>query len=130
MNGLTVAQCRSVLRKDALDLIETMETNVTDAFNKSYDEGYKDGIKEFAERLKAKALIDTGFEVLQLGTIDYLVKEMVGDKLYYIYGSNGFNLTVEKIVIKEEGMFLVDKTFNDWYSIEEEAEQALGGGKE
>lgn len=64
----------------------------------------------------------------------------VGDKLYFLCGSKVFNLTVEKIVIKEEGMFLVDKAFNDWYSIEElaktlylseeEAEQALKGGAE
>lgn len=65
----------------------------------------------------------------------------VGDKLYFLYGSKVFNLTVEKIVIKEEGMFLVDKAFNDWYSIEElgktlylseeEAEAKLKeGGKE
>ena len=64
----------------------------------------------------------------------------VGDKIYFTYNEKVFNLTVEKIVIKEEGMFLVDKEFNDWYSIkklgktlyltQEEAEKALNGGAE
>lgn len=64
----------------------------------------------------------------------------VGDKIYFTYNEKVFNLTVEKIVIKEEGMFLVDKEFNDWYSIEElgkslyltreEAETKLKGGAE
>lgn len=35
-----------------------------------------EAVKEFAERLKKEALIDSGFEVLQAGTIDRLVKEM------------------------------------------------------
>lgn len=35
-----------------------------------------EAIKEFAERLKKEVLIDSGFEVLQVGTIDNLVKEM------------------------------------------------------
>ena len=35
-----------------------------------------EAIKEFAERLKNEAFIDRGFEVLQSGTIDNLVKEM------------------------------------------------------
>ena len=78
---------------------------------------------------------------------DYLIENgvivlpcKIGDKLYFLYGSKVFNLTVEKIVIKEDGMFLVDKAFNDWYSIEElgktlylseeEAEQALKRGGE
>ena len=64
----------------------------------------------------------------------------VGDKIYFTYNEKVFNLTVEKIVIKDEGMFLVDKEFNDWYSIkklgktlyltQEEAEAALKGGAE
>lgn len=40
-----------------------------------------EAIKEFAERLKKEALIDSGFEVLQVGTIDNLVKEMTEGKL-------------------------------------------------
>ena len=35
-----------------------------------------EAIKDFAERLKKEVLIDSGFEVLQVGTIDTLVKEM------------------------------------------------------
>ena len=35
-----------------------------------------EAVKEFAERLEKEALIDSGFEVLQVGTIDNLVKEM------------------------------------------------------
>ena len=36
----------------------------------------REAIKEFAERLKKEALINSGYEVLQAGTIDNLVKEM------------------------------------------------------
>lgn len=32
--------------------------------------------RKFAERLKKEALVDSGFEVLQLGTIDNLTKEL------------------------------------------------------
>lgn len=35
-----------------------------------------EAIKEFAERLKKEALINSGYEVLQAGAIDNLVKEM------------------------------------------------------
>jgi hypothetical protein len=40
------------------------------------DEWKSEAIKEFAERLKKEALINSGYEVLQVGTIDNLVKEM------------------------------------------------------
>lgn len=39
-----------------------------------------EAIKEFAERLKKEVLIDSGFEVLQVGTIDNLVKETTEGK--------------------------------------------------
>ena len=39
-----------------------------------------EAIKEFANRLKKEVLIDSGFEVLQVGTIDNLVKEMTDGK--------------------------------------------------
>ena len=39
-----------------------------------------EAIREFAERVKKEALIESGFEVLQSGAIDNLVKEMVGDE--------------------------------------------------
>ncbi len=35
-----------------------------------------EAIKDFAERLKKEVLIDSGFEVLQVGTIDSIAKEM------------------------------------------------------
>ena len=38
-----------------------------------------EAIREFAERLKKECLIDRGYEILHEGTIDNLVKEMVGD---------------------------------------------------
>ncbi len=97
--------------------------------------------KCFEEQYDKRRIISTKF------TADFLIENgvivppcKVVDKLYFLYGSKVFNLTVEKIVIKEEGMFLVDKAFNDWYSIEElgktlylseeAAEQALKGGVE
>ena len=36
--------------------------------------------KEFAERLKKETLSDKGYDILQQGTIDNLLKEMVGDE--------------------------------------------------
>lgn len=38
-----------------------------------------EAVKEFADRLKKECIIDRGYEILQEGTIDNLVKEMVGD---------------------------------------------------
>lgn len=61
----------------------------------------------------------------------------VGEKVYFTYNNNVYDLTIEKIVQKESGLFLVDKQFNDWYSVEEigktvftsreDAEKALEG---
>lgn len=39
-----------------------------------------EAIKDFAERLKKEALIDSGFEVLQVGTIDSIAKEMTEEE--------------------------------------------------
>lgn len=39
-----------------------------------------EAIKDFAERLKKEVLIDSGFEVLQVGTIDSIAKEMTEEK--------------------------------------------------
>lgn len=36
--------------------------------------------KEFAEKLKKETLSDRGYDILQQGTIDNLLKEMVGEK--------------------------------------------------
>ena len=38
-----------------------------------------EAVKEFTERLKKECIIDRGYEILQEGTIDDLVKEMAGD---------------------------------------------------
>ena len=61
--------------------LKVMETEVTDAMNGNYNQGYYDGIKEFTERLKEKA--DSGFwqerSYVDVEDIDNLVKEMVGD---------------------------------------------------
>ena len=39
-----------------------------------------EAIKEFAERLKKETLSDRGYDILQQGTIDNLLKEMVGER--------------------------------------------------
>lgn len=66
--------------------IETMETNVTDAFNESYDEGYNDGIKEFAERIEYFVLNEDP-EINELKCKDY------GS---YMGGANQFRLQIVK----------------------------------
>lgn len=48
---------------------------VCDSILNAKSEAYK----EFAEKLKVEALIDSGFEVLPSGTIDRILAEMVGD---------------------------------------------------
>lgn len=40
----------------------------------------KEAVKEFAERLKKECLFDRGYEILQDGTIDHLVKEFTEEK--------------------------------------------------
>ena len=52
-----------------------MKKNYSD-ISKLIKEIKSEAIKDFAERLKKEALIDSGYEVLQSGTIDNLVKEM------------------------------------------------------
>ena len=44
--------------------------------NKIKSEAYK----EFAERLKKETLSDRGYDILQQGTIDNILKEMVGEE--------------------------------------------------
>lgn len=39
-----------------------------------------EAIKEFAEKLKKETLSDRGYDILQQGTIDNLLKEMVGEE--------------------------------------------------
>lgn len=40
----------------------------------------EDTVREFAERLKKECLVDSGYEVLQIGTIDRIAKEILGDE--------------------------------------------------
>ena len=40
----------------------------------------KEAVKEFAERMKKECLFDRGYEILQEGTIDHLVKEFTEEK--------------------------------------------------
>ena len=43
-------------------------------------EAKTEAYKEFAEKLKKATLSDRGYDILQQGTIDNLLKEMVGEK--------------------------------------------------
>ena len=56
--------------------LKVMETEVTDAMNGNYNQGYDDGIKEFAERLKK----GKQYSVVPVAVIDWVAKEMVGDE--------------------------------------------------
>ena len=64
--------------KAADDLIDCQKKEIERLLQK-LQQPQSEAVKEFAERLKQEALIDRGYEVLQSGTIDNLVKEMVGD---------------------------------------------------
>ena len=50
-----------------------------DQLIKTFGECQTEAVRDFADRLKKECLIDRGYEILQEGTIDNLVKEMVGD---------------------------------------------------
>lgn len=67
--------CRQWLMKDTFDLANRQKAEINELKQKLQQAKFE-AIKEFAERLKKEALIDSGFEVLQVGTIDNLVKEM------------------------------------------------------
>ena len=72
------------LSKHTYDL-KTMEVNVTDCFNESYNDGYNEAIKEFAERLKNKIISDTAYGCdtnQHTGYYDYQIK--IGDIPEYI----------------------------------------------
>lgn len=49
------------------------------SYKSHYNEAKSVAVKEFAERLKKECIIDRGYEILQEGTIDDLVKEMAGE---------------------------------------------------
>lgn len=65
---------------------EILSRNADNAFQEGLNEHRElfkpeikaEAYKEFAEKLKKEALKDHGYDVLQSGTIDSLLKEMVG----------------------------------------------------
>lgn len=65
-------RCSTLMLNAVFDLINRQKAENEELRNEIKFEA----IKKFAERLKKEALIDSGFEVLQVGTIDNLVKEM------------------------------------------------------
>ena len=69
----------NIFLEDALDLIKRKNEEILKR-KKQLMELKSEAIKEFAERLKEKALIDSGYEVLQLGTIDNLVEEITEEE--------------------------------------------------
>lgn len=50
------------------------------SFSELIENAYKQGAKAFVEKLKKEILSDRGYDVLQQGTIDNLLKEMVGEE--------------------------------------------------
>lgn len=95
--ALPFPSCRRMCAKNALDLINRQAAEIERLRNRNkfLEIEYKnqgnlfwarvqtsnlEAIKEFAERLKKEVLIDSGFEVLQVGTIDNLVKETTEGK--------------------------------------------------
>ena len=74
------------IRKELLgkeNLEESFKRSVRD-FDKRLEKTVKlervYAYKEFAERLKKETLSDRGYDILQQGTIDNLLKEMVGER--------------------------------------------------
>ena len=80
------------LYADALDLINRQQAEIeklkienqalrmaANSYKLHYNEAKVEAVKEFADRLKKECIIDRGYEILQEGTIDDLVKEMAGD---------------------------------------------------
>ena len=67
--------CLDELKTSALFLINRQKAEIERLLQK-LQQAKSEAIKGFAERLKKEALIDSGFEVLQVGTIDNLVKEV------------------------------------------------------
>ena len=93
----TSPSCTEALKSYVLDLInrqkETIETlrkcveqhHIIRKDSKSplsllTEEIRAEAYKEFAERLKKETLSDRGYDILQQGTIDNLLKEMVGEE--------------------------------------------------
>lgn len=69
------------IQKLALDLINRQRAEIAE-YQKHIDQDIiyvhqvkAEAVKEFAERIKRECLIDRGYEILQAGTINNLVKE-------------------------------------------------------
>lgn len=85
------AKCITVLQTECLDLINrqkaeierlkgsTIVNNIMES-QRIKREAKAKAYKEFAEKLKKETLSDRGYDILQQGTIDNLLKEMVGEE--------------------------------------------------
>lgn len=60
---------------DKEELLKALQYD-RDQYQKGYAEGYLYGVRKLIERLKQECLMDSGWEVLQSGTIDNLLREM------------------------------------------------------
>lgn len=61
-------------------LAEKTKQHYADLYNEAKDILKAEAYKEFAERLKKETLSDRGYDILQQGTIDNILKEMVGEQ--------------------------------------------------
>ena len=61
-------------------LAEKTKQHYSDLYNEAKDGLKAEAYKEFAERLKKETLSDRGYDILQQGTIDNILKEMVGEE--------------------------------------------------
>ena len=114
------------MRDRLIELIDNMVINCPQSCSNSNKKYYEEECNHCISNQVADHLLENGVVVPPC---------KVGDKVYFTYNNNVHHLTIEKIVIKESGMFLVDKKFNDWYSVDEigkslyltreEAERAL-----
>jgi hypothetical protein len=89
----TCEECTSRLAKDALDIINRQKAEIADErarkelcaevikrLDKESETARAEAIKEFAERLQAKAMLQHGGVTVVYGSdIDNLVKEMTGE---------------------------------------------------
>lgn len=64
------------LNKKVEELSDILSGTIRIRYAKAKAEAYK----EFAERLKKETLSDRGYDILQQGTIDNILKEMVGEE--------------------------------------------------
>lgn len=71
--------CKTMVEKLALDLINRQKAQIAFWMDAAAN-AKKEAVKEFAEKLKKQCLFDRGYEILQEGTIDHLVKEFTEEK--------------------------------------------------